>query len=353
MDKRYQVFVSSTYADLQDERQEVMQALLELDCIPAGMELFPAANEDQWTLIKKVIDDCDYYMVIIAGRYGSIGPEGLSYTEMEYRYALETGKPVLGFVHRDPGTLAANRCENSDEGKGKLAVFRELAQKKTCRFWESPSDLGSQVSRSLIKLIKTSPGIGWVRGDLLPDQSATEEILSLRRRVEQLQVELQTTRTNGPAGTSDLAQGEDGFEIQFSFIASRDQWSLDDKTFHSSIVVNWDDIFSTLSPLMIHETSEGNLSKALNNLVRDFACYDLSESTRFKGLNLMNFKADSDCFQTIKIQLRALGLITKSTKSRSVKDTATYWTLTPYGDNVMMRLRAIRKPEIPASTAGN
>ena len=49
IEKRYQVFVSSTYADLQDERQEVMQALLELDCIPAGMELFPAANEDQWT----------------------------------------------------------------------------------------------------------------------------------------------------------------------------------------------------------------------------------------------------------------------------------------------------------------
>jgi len=53
MDKRYQVFVSSTYADLQEERQEVMQALLELDCIPAGMELFPAANEDQWTLIRR------------------------------------------------------------------------------------------------------------------------------------------------------------------------------------------------------------------------------------------------------------------------------------------------------------
>ena len=80
MDKRYQVFVSSTFADLQEERQEVMQALLELDCIPSGMELFPAANEDQWTLIKKVIDDCDYYMVILGGRYGSIGPSGHSYT---------------------------------------------------------------------------------------------------------------------------------------------------------------------------------------------------------------------------------------------------------------------------------
>lgn len=93
IDKRYQVFVSSTYKDLQEERQEIMQALLELDCIPSGMELFPAANDDQWTLTKKVIDDSDYYIVIIAGRYGSVGPEGYSYTEMEYRYALETKKP--------------------------------------------------------------------------------------------------------------------------------------------------------------------------------------------------------------------------------------------------------------------
>lgn len=45
MDKRYQVFVSSTFEDLQEERREVMQALLSLNCIPTGMELFPAADE--------------------------------------------------------------------------------------------------------------------------------------------------------------------------------------------------------------------------------------------------------------------------------------------------------------------
>src|SRR5580658_6293264 len=111
MEKRYQVFVSSTYVDLIEERKEVIQALLEMDCIPAGMELFPAADEDQWSLIKRVIDDCDYYLVIVGGRYGSIGPEGSSYTEMEYRYALDKGKPVIGFVHKNPGSLAADRCE--------------------------------------------------------------------------------------------------------------------------------------------------------------------------------------------------------------------------------------------------
>jgi hypothetical protein len=47
MEKKYQVFVSSTYRDLSEERQEVMQALLELDCIPVGMELFPATDDDQ------------------------------------------------------------------------------------------------------------------------------------------------------------------------------------------------------------------------------------------------------------------------------------------------------------------
>lgn len=48
-----------------------------------GMELFPAANEDQWTLIKGVIDDCDYYIVVIGGRYGSVSDIRLSYTEIE------------------------------------------------------------------------------------------------------------------------------------------------------------------------------------------------------------------------------------------------------------------------------
>lgn len=105
MDKRYQVFVSSTYDDLRVERQRVMQALLEMRCIPAGMELFPAADDDQWTLIKEVIEECDYYIVIVAARYGSTDSHGMSYTEKEYRYALEQGKPVLGFLHADPGKI--------------------------------------------------------------------------------------------------------------------------------------------------------------------------------------------------------------------------------------------------------
>lgn len=340
MDKRYQVFISSTYADLQDERQEVMQALLELDCIPAGMELFPAANEDQWTLIKRVIDDSDYYIVIVAGRYGSLGPDGLSFTEMEYRYALEKGKPVIGFAHREPDTLPVNQCEPGEEGKSKLAAFRGLVQKKLCRFWVNPSDLGSQVSRSLVKLTKDHPGIGWVRGNLVPDESAAQELLQLHKQIERLKAELQATRTSAPEGSSSLAQGSDKFEIKYVFTAKKVNTYHREHYTHSGSL-EWDTIFFEISPLMIDEATEDDIAETLNKLICDKE-YDKIKKLK-KDMSFTDFKIDRSDFDTIKIQLRSLGLIRKSTKIRSVKDTATYWTLTPYGDDMMTRLRAIRR----------
>ncbi|SBS78265.1 conserved hypothetical protein [uncultured Mycobacterium sp.] len=103
MKKRYQVFVSSTYKDLTDERAAVIQMILGLDHFPAGMEMFPAANEDQWKLIERVIDESDYYIVVVGGRYGSVDETvGVSFTEREYDYAIATKTPVLGFLHKDP-----------------------------------------------------------------------------------------------------------------------------------------------------------------------------------------------------------------------------------------------------------
>ena len=87
--KRYQVFVSSTYKDLVEERSAVTSCLLDNDCIPIGMEQFPAMPISQWDYIKKMIDSSDYYLLILAGKYGSIDPQsGLSYTEKEFQYAV-------------------------------------------------------------------------------------------------------------------------------------------------------------------------------------------------------------------------------------------------------------------------
>ena len=53
MDKKYQVFISSTYEDLKEERQAAIACLLDNNCIPVGMEQFPASPLRQWEYIKK------------------------------------------------------------------------------------------------------------------------------------------------------------------------------------------------------------------------------------------------------------------------------------------------------------
>lgn len=341
MDKRFQVFVSSTFKDLEAERQEVMHALLELDCMPAGMELFPAANETQWNLIKKVIDECDYYILILAGRYGSISPEGLSYTEMEYRYALSINKPTIAFIHRDPGKIIADKTEASTEGKEKLLEFRILVEQKLCKHWDTPQELGSVVSRSLIQLIKSTPAIGWMRANELADRDATMELLQLRRRVEELQSELAKSRMSAPKEAEGLAQGNEKHSLRFSFRAQ----NIDDytsSTWTSKFNPTWNELFSAAAPIMIHEASEDKLKSALNAFVEEHNVERLLENKKLARYELRAFNLHTADFQTVKIQLRALGLITKSEKARSVKDAGTYWTLTPYGDEVMTRLRAIR-----------
>src|SRR5260221_6927388 len=133
-DIRYQVFVSSTYEDLREERQQATQAILEMNHMPAGMELFPASDLSQWELIKTVINESDYYVVIVGGRYGSVHTSsGISFTEMEYDYATEQGIPVFGFVRKDLKKVPAGFLETDPVPRGTLDAFRQKGMCRTCR----------------------------------------------------------------------------------------------------------------------------------------------------------------------------------------------------------------------------
>jgi hypothetical protein len=128
MEKRYQVFVSSTFRDLVDERQGALKSILELNHMPAGMELFPASDESAWQLIKDLIDSSDYYVLLIGGRYGSLDEEGIGYTEKEYDYAVAKKKPVIPLLHKNPDNLPrvkkmpGNQCLNFVDLQAKMAL---------------------------------------------------------------------------------------------------------------------------------------------------------------------------------------------------------------------------------------
>jgi len=201
--RKYQVFVSSTYEDLKEERHHVIQALLESKCIPTGMELFPAASIEQWDLIKKVIQECDYYIVIIAGRYGSLGNAGIGYTEMEFDYAVKIGKPVIGFYHKDPKILSVAKSEDTDKGKKRLKVFTEKVKKRLCKSWVSADELSSAVKSAIFNQLETNPQPGWVRADVLPASDAVDK---LKQRVAYLEGKLKQRKPIAPKALFDKGQ---------------------------------------------------------------------------------------------------------------------------------------------------
>jgi len=344
MDKRYQVFVSSTYEDLREERNEVMHALLELDCIPAGMELFPAADEDQWTLIRKVIDDCDYYVVIVGGRYGSLHSTGKSYTQMEYEYALSKHKPTIAFLHENLGSIPAAKSESTDDGRQKLEEFRGLAKTKVVKYWSSPSDLGSKVSRSIVQLTKSHPASGWVRANEAAEVAAPE-IVGLRHKIDQLTAELKKAAQRPPEGSTELAQGDDEYKLNFDTVFADDTGHEFWESGHW-VGATWNSIFKTIAPHLMERTRESAIKRIIEERfqaeVEEAATKDpdLAPEKWKHPIMLSTANLTTADLKTVIVQLRALGLITRK---QELGDAEAYWTLTTLGDEAMTRLIAIRK----------
>jgi hypothetical protein len=313
MEKRYQVFVSSSFLDLQEERKQVIQALLELDCIPCGMELFQASDDDQWTT-----------------------KDGVSYTEMEYDYAISQNKPVIAFLHQEPGNIKADLTEKSPEGLARLKAFREKVERKTCRYWRTSEELGSRVSRSYVKLIKDRPAEGWVKARYA---SNPEEVLRLRERIEGLERALREAQTQAPVGSDSFAQGDDKIAFKCYYYEYEEYVVLNSDRERLTILVSttWDELFRIMGPSMFYECDEPTLKRRLEAKLRELAVFDPVD------LKTEGFGVRTEDFETVKTQFLALGLIKKSVRPRSVKDSETYWTLTPYGETYIMKLKAVKR----------
>lgn len=343
MEKRYQVFLSSTYEDLQEERLEVLKALLELDCIPCGMEYFPAASEDQWTYIKEIIKGCDYYVVIIGGRYGSTDNTGLSYTEREYDFAVNNDIPAIGFVHRDPSSLPSRRTEQSEAGRAKLKAFISKVKNRLCKEWLGPQELGAVVSRSLTQLIKRHPRTGWVRADALSGDAAAE-ILQLQKELNMVRTELHRVRLSPPPSAERLAQGSDTFELVYKgkIYGVRKQWNEPRPTaeLNGSVKATWDEIFAAIAPEIIPEGRDSAIKSALGKLVRnrEFARIEAEHP----GSEIGNFLVAEQLARKVMMQLRALGLVELGQRQIEGKLVRVV-LLTPLGEQKLLEVSVIRR----------
>lgn len=331
MDKRYQVFVSSTYADLKEERQHVLQALMEMDCIPAGMELFPAADEEQWEFIKRVIDDCDYYLLVIGGRYGSITPEGVSYTEMEFEYAVTNGLKVVALIHGEPDDIPFGKSEADPDLRDKLFQFRDkVMDGRLVKFWKNAEDLPGLVALSLTKTIKMYPAVGWVRADQVSNEELLLELNQLRKANAQLSSDYGQLLAQQPADIEGIADFDSKYKIHGSYKVSRGRGFEPSKyTWESDI--SWREIFSLISPYLVEHPSDGRVKLKLEKSLKER-----------ESLNGYSHDINDQEFKTITIQLKAYGLVATRYSKTTKGDMALFWSLTERGEQVMVENRVVR-----------
>lgn len=192
MKRKLQVFVSSTYSDLLHERQAAVAAVLKAGHIPAGMELFTAADRSQMTTIKQWIDESDVYMLILGGRYGSIEPtSGISYTELEYDYAVEQRKPLFAVVITDAALESKIRSGGTSFGEKEnpkqLYLFRSKVLNNISSFFEDAKDIRLCVHESLADMALNRDLKGWVSADEVVDtRPLFDEIRKLSEENHQL-----------------------------------------------------------------------------------------------------------------------------------------------------------------------
>lgn len=332
MEKKYQVFISSTYSDLKEERSKIFQTLMELDCIPAGMELFPATDEEQFEFIKRIIDDCDYYLLVIGGRYGSTTAQGISYTEKEYDYAIEKGIKVVALLHEKPNEIPYEKSEQNEISRKLLESFREKAATgRLVRFWKTAEDIPGIVALSMAKTIKMFPATGWIRADLAENRESSKELArlsienhELREKLKHLKEETQKTESNSEIKKI-LQTSEKEVHVYYK---DSEKWEAQKNT---TLFM----IFSLIAPDLIQEKSSNDINSSL--------AFHLKDDTERKIRS--NWPLPTNTITGWLADLAALNLVEPSNRKHAVSDKNEYWQLTSFAKEFLkdMRLNQLKE----------
>lgn len=322
MEKKYQVFISSTYSDFIEERKALFDVILSTDCIPAGMESFVATDDEQFEVIKRVIDLCDYYILLIGGRYGTINDKtGKSFTEMEYEYAISKNIPVLVFARNDIDSLPANKRENDNQKKTKLVIFKDKAMKnRLATVWSTLDDLKVKVAISIMNAKNQFSRPGWVRGDSIISQTTylsimddnaklKEENLKLKEELKQIKEEL------------DEDSNEKFLEGKIKVRFTPTTYVIDGRNHYIDYEFTYKQIFKKICGALISMVDIHEFKKAINNLCPEDGFYLTS--------------------QEIQNTIKAVFVANKVLKCNSVQ-TKTGMSemigLTEYGFNIMKKI---------------
>lgn len=333
MDKIFHVFVSSTYSDLKEERKKVSEAVAKAGFVAEGMEIFPASSQKQMSFIERVIDRCDYYILILAGRYGSLAEDGLSYTEKELRYAKSKRIPVLAFVRSDLDSLPANKLENDPEKRQKLNAFIDALKNDTLvDFWGNPDDLSTKALAALSQARVTFEGVGWIRADTAASRDILSEINELRKENAELRANIAASKPLPIFDNIKIAGLDEDFELHITT-----KWGQNSSN-KRSVLLSWRTIIGAIGSNYRTPNNTSRLDSALTRAIVKAA--DLGDH--------VSISIDQEDKDRILMQMEAFGMMRAAVYNRKSGGQGIFHQLTDRGLAQMLRENVVKStiPEI-------
>lgn len=327
MANKYQIFVSSTYEDLKEDRDVVIKSILEMGHIPVGMEMFSAADEEQWSIIKRQVDQSDYYVVIVANRYGSVTDEGVSYTEKEYDYAVSKDIPTLGFILDSDAKWPTKYTDTTPDKVSSLNEFKSKVKQKHVSFWKNRDDLYGKCAVALMKAFTAYPREGWVRSSQATDVKLSNELARLSAENRTLREEINRYKSERDKGeleeVRDILRILRGNErsVHICYKGKNEFEKVEDTSLFS--------IFLTLAPELLIENSVEDMSRYTAQMIGKVLPKDFRYEFPVPSNSIKDWMAD---FST-------LGLVRPSDKKKPVADKSEYWTLTEKGKRILAATR--------------
>lgn len=324
LDKRYQVFISTSGSEMQPERIVLAQTLVGMGFFSWGLEQRTPLST---AFARRQIDDCDYVVILLGSAYGEQSVSGVGYMHLEYIYAVTKQKPIIVFMHEEPSARDGALHDDKPELREKFQEFRKLLQNEVDQVftYRSMRDLEMAVRFNLPQMLERSPVLGWVRPQNI--QVLQDEIDHLKSKLEQLETEA-GKREVDPFLSLPKVSMHEPFSFEYRMHAYQDG---NFKELKIQKKLTWAQLLSILGTTFVHPTPEEFFSKRMNEYLNETGIQDARiEMPRAHAVARaqINIRA----LHSIKMQMRQNEWIIQSGRDDRQR---MLWQITPKAQKLM------------------
>ena len=328
--KKYQIFISSTLDDLKNERRELIKIITEFGAIPVTMDNFDIADANNLELVKKAIQESDYFLNLTAYKRGPVAGKTFG-TEIEFSWAEKLKIPILAFIIDEKARWKAAKKEKAKEAIKSLEQFKKRLREHTYINWLNTADLCQKVYIHLVREMNLNPREGWVRGDDAALPVTANELARLIRENELLRGQVQTE--GGDLATKLRDQIRQSLRILAANKISLSFWYTEGENWENTKIFRYVKLFRLLAPELVIAKNTPELTRFLGNILNP----DLDKTVRKDNPTPTNtikkIMADFVLLKLVKSIRDQRGITTVTTTDDEA------WELTVFGREVFAAYR--------------